>query len=251
MEKLTQGIVFSSRRDEAESTTRTLPDAVVAHPLGVRSEPEYAKAKAGDIDAAGDLAQKLIGPDEIGSLRDVLGDSEDVIIVGVRAIESAGDNMIPFAAAMHIADRLNATVSLSIVQSAKANRGGLSGLDRVFRTVSFDGTVEKGRRYLLVDDTLTQGGTFAELAAFVRKCGGEVAGIFALTGKQYSRKLSPSEEILKELRALHGDLEESFRQATGYGYDSLTESEARTLARFRPAHAVRDRILAEADRGGR
>lgn len=39
----------------------------------------------------------------------------------------------------------------------------------------FDGPVEAGRDYLLVDDTLTQGGTFTSLAAHIRAGGGNVA----------------------------------------------------------------------------
>lgn len=120
----------------------------------------------------------------------------------------------------------------------------MNGLDRIFNAPEFDGEVEPGRDYLILDDTLTQGGTFAALASHIEAGGGRMVGAVALTGKQYSAKLRPSDEILAKLREKHGDLENDFRIATGYGFDSLTESEARYLANFKPAVAVRDRIAA-------
>lgn len=54
---------------------------------------------------------------------------------------------------------------------------------------------------------------------------------------------------IARVRELFGDLEDAFRQATGYGFDGLTASEARYLANFRPTDTVRARILEEADQG--
>jgi hypothetical protein len=124
----------------------------------------------------------------------------------------------------------------------------MDGLDRIFAPVDFAGAVE-AKPYLLVDDTLTQGGTFAALASHIREGGGTVAGVIALTGKQYSAKIQPSPETLASLRQKHGDLENEFRAATGYGFDALTESEARYLARYEPADRLRDRISDEGRRG--
>jgi hypothetical protein len=66
-----------------------------------------------------------------------------------------------------------------------------------------------------------------------------------LTGKQYSVKLCCSDEFLGEIREKFGDVEDAFRRATGYGFDFLTESEARALVKFHPADAVRSSIFAE------
>ena len=76
-----------------------------------------------------------------------------------------------------------------------------------------------------------------------------MAGIVALTGKAYSAKLKPSAATLARLRETHGDIETSFQKHFGYGYDALTESEARYLANFRPADTVRARILAAGEQG--
>ena len=48
-----------------------------------------------------------------------------------------------------------------------------------------------------------------------------------------------------------GDLENEFVKATGYGFDQLTQSEARYLANFKPAITVRNRILEAGSQGRR
>ncbi|KGH29236.1 recombinase [Comamonas thiooxydans] len=211
------------------------------------SHPDYAAAKAGDIEAAFRLAQDIVTPELVAKVRAAIGDSKPVV-VPVAAEEATGRNRIPVAAAGVLAQRLGLSTSGAIVQANRAHRTGMDGLDRIFAPVDFAGAVE-AKPYLLVDDTLTQGGTFAALASHIREGGGTVAGVIALTGKQYSAKIQPTTESLASLRQKHGDLENEFRAATGYGFDSLTESEARYLARYEPADRLRDRISAEGHRG--
>lgn len=227
-----------------------LPDAVVAYDLGTGTKhPDYAAAKAGDPAAALRMAREMVQKPMLDAVRKLIGETKPLILP-VLAMEEGGNNMIPAMVAEVLAHRLGLETNTDILQSVKAHRGGKSALDRVFAPVAFDGPVDAGRAYLLVDDTLTQGGTFAALADHISRHGGTVAGAVALTGKQYSATLRLSEGLLGELRAKFGDVESDFRRATGYGYDRLTESEARALARFRPADGVRERILAEGNEGG-
>lgn len=227
-----------------------LPDAVILHGLGATAEhPDYKAAKAGNPRAALSLARDLVTPEAIESIEALIGDINP-IVVPVLAIEESGRNMIPLATGNLIANRLGLEISEEIIQSVKAYRGGKSALDRLFSQSAFDGPVTSGAEYLLVDDTLTQGGTFAALAGHIQANGGKVTGVVALTGKQYSAKLSLSDELLDEIRANFGDVENDFSRATGYGFDRLTESEARAIARFRPADAVRSRIIAEGNAAG-
>ncbi len=72
----------------------------------------------------------------------------------------------------------------------------------------------------------------------------------ALTGKEYLTITSPSESSIQALRERIGDLEDAFRSATGYGLDSLTQSEARYRANFKPLDKLRSRILEEGRKGG-
>lgn len=120
-------------------------------------------------------------------------------------------------------------------------------MDRIFTPVPFSGDVVPGWDYLLVDDVLTQGGTFAGLANFIGAGQGRVRGIVALTGNPQSARLALSDATLAELRVRRGG---AFRDALGYGFGALTESEARYLAEYRSADAIRDRITAAKSKGG-
>ena len=53
----------------------------------------------------------------------------------------------------------------------KAKRTALDGLGRIFQQPEFDGAVQPGKAYFLVDDTLTQGGTMAALASHIQQNG--------------------------------------------------------------------------------
>ena len=234
--------ITESRRDDAPVD---LPDAIVGRALGDASKhPDYAAAKAGDTEAAARLVNDLVTPEMITKVRDALGDKKP-IVVPVLAIESTGQNKIPLAVAHRVAAAFGLDVDYGIFQSVKAGRTSLTGLDRIFQQPEFDGTVRAGQQYLLVDDTLTQGGTMAALASHIRQHGGDVAGVFALTGKQYSATLRLSHDTLKTLRERYGDIENEFRAATGRGFDSLTESEGRYLATHGAPDVIRARILAE------
>ncbi|KGG90963.1 hypothetical protein P245_14440 [Comamonas thiooxydans] len=236
--EMSQDIAFS------RTSATSMPDAIIGSTLGsASSHPDYAAAKGGDIEAAFRLAQDIVTPDLVAKVRAAIGDTKP-LIVPVAAVEASGRNKIPVAAAEVLAARLGLSTDDMIVQANRAHRTGMDGLDRIFAPVDFAGAVE-ARPYLLLDDTLTQGGTFAALASHIREGGGTVAGVIALTGKQYSAKIQPSAESLASLRQKHGDLENEFRAATGYGFDALTESEARYLSRYEPAERLRDRIAAE------
>ncbi len=240
--------IVESRRDDKPVD---LPDAIIGRTLGdAGRHPDFPAAKAGNTNAAQRLVDDLVTSDVVSKVRDTLGDKRPTV-VPVLAVESAGHNKIPLAAAHRLGAALGLDVDQNVYQSVKAKRTALSGLDRIFQQPEFDGTVEAGKEYLLVDDTLTQGGTMAALASHIRQHGGTVVGTFALTGKQYSATLRLSPETLKTLRERYGDIESEFRAATGRGLDALTESEGRYLAKHGTPDAVRARIVAEGHARGR
>lgn len=222
-----------------------LPPTVIGQRLGAAGKhPDHAAAKAGDTEAAYRLLKEVLSREAVEQVRTAIGD-EKPVIVPVLAVEAAGHNKIPAVTAMALGQQLGLTVDRGIYQSVRAKRTALDGMGRIFQQPEFDGEVQPGRAYFLVDDTLTQGGTLAALASHIRQNGGRVIGSFALTGKLYSATLRLSPETLSELRARYGDVEQAFREATGRGFDSLTESEGRYLAKHDAPDAVRSRILAE------
>ena len=227
-----------------------LNTAIIGSALGAaNSHPQYAEAKAGDVEAAVAVARDLVTPELVQQVRAVIGDRKP-LIVPVVAEEAAGRNKIPRAAAEVLAQKLGLETAEGLSQANRPRRTGMDGIGRIFSRVEFDGPVQAGQDYLLLDDTLTQGGTFAALAAHIEAGGGRVVGAVALTGKQYSSKIALSKDTLQELREKHGDIEPDFQAATGYGFDALTESEARYLANFKPADILRTRIAEEGRRAG-
>lgn len=230
--------LFHKKKNRVE-----IPDAVIAHSLVQLSfGTDLVLAKSGDEKAALRIAREYVTNQVAKSVETSLV-GQKPIVVPVISLESAGENQLPGAVAKVLAKKLGLADTTDIIQSTSPHRTGLSGLDRVFARPEFTGEVKKGATYLLVDDVLTQGGTFAALERHIVKNGGRVVGAFALTGKQYSRTLRLSDQALKDLRAKYAYFEPQFVQATGYGFDGLTESEARYLLKHSPSEQVADRIV--------
>lgn len=237
-------VVAAARQDRPVD----IPDVIVGNSLGsATGHPSYTAAKAGDTKAAVKVAQSLVTNDLVDQVRAAIGASKPMV-VPVVAEEAAGRNKIPRAAAEVLANRLGLETALGIVQANQPHRTGMDGLDRLFAVPDFAGDIKPGQDYLLLDDTLTQGATFAALASHIQRGGGRVVGAVALTGKQYSATIKPSDKTLEQLREKHGDIEQDFRAATGYGFDALTQSEARYLANYEPAQRLRDRVVEEGRR---
>lgn len=130
-------------------------------------------------------------------------------------------------------------------------RTGQDGYYRLAVQPAFHGNVQAGRAYLMVDDFLGQGATFANLHGYITRQGGRVVGATALTGKAESSILALSPVTLARLREVHGEeLENWWREQFGFGFESLTESEARYLINRTDAQRVRAEILKRLGQGG-
>lgn len=224
------------------------PKAVIS--LGSKNfqkHPDYRAAKEGDIAAAVRLAKDSLKQGDMVKIKRLAkGVKGNPVLVPVHAEEAVSVNQIPVAATAHIGQELGWDVDESIVQTEKIGRGGGDGFYRLANQPHFVGEVEPGRSYVLLDDTLTQGGTFAALKGHIEANGGNVIGVVAMSGKQYSSLLAPTSDTLEALRKRWPDLEGWWNEQFGYGFGRLTESEARYLARVRvpSLDALRDRVLA-------
>ena len=233
---------------------RNFPDAVLlAAEHQTKRHPDYAAAKCGDVVAATNLVASLVGDAgvaAVGSLIDGVNDDRP-ILTGVHAYERGGFNAIPAALATLLSERLGLRHHTSIVQANMAGHTGADGYGRLARQAVFDGRIDTGRHYVMVDDFIGQGGTQANLRGWIECHGGVVVGAVGLTGKPYSAKLNPTQEQLDELRETHGrQLEAWWREHFGHAFDCLTQSEARYLARSPDADTIRDRLAAAVRRGG-
>lgn len=229
------------------NATKNIPDAIILNDLGTaKNNKDYELAKSGDIEAATRLAKVLVTDDVIKQIKSLSENSD--YIVGVTSIESSGNNALPEAAAILIADKLGVEYDKNILQSTSPKRTGMDGLDRIFNRPVFNGDVVSGAGYIFVDDTITQGGTFAALSAHISSGGGNVVANIALTGKQYSSKIAQSDEQLSRVRQKFGDIENEFKQSTGYDFTGLTASESRYVTLGIPAEKFRSRVIAESQK---
>ncbi|TNH02565.1 recombinase [Testudinibacter sp. TR-2022] len=220
------------------------PDTLIDRRLGdATSHPEYIAAKSGDVTAAYRLAKDLVTDEAVQKLKLIIG-QQDFVIVPVHAEEAIGINMIPLAVAKVLAEKLGKAVDLSIVQATKVSRTGSDGWHRLANSPKFDGVFPAHQNALILDDTQTQGGTLASLKGYIERQGGKVIAVYALTGKQYSVQLKLSTTTLTQLRGKYGDLEAWWTREFGYGFDKLTEWEAKFLINSgKTIDQVRDFII--------
>jgi adenine/guanine phosphoribosyltransferase-like PRPP-binding protein len=223
------------------------PDVLIhAAESMIKKHPDYPAAKAGDADSAKRLIDSTINPSVLELLRQQL-DGRTPKFVAVHAYESQGVNAIPEALSSVLADHLGLDTEDSIIQTNIVGHTGAGGFVRMANQAEFSGDVVQGGEYVLVDDFVGQGGTLANLKGFIETAGGKVILATTLTGKAHSAKLAPSNEQLEELRNKHGsDIETWWKDRFGHAFDSLTQSEARYLARTESADIIRNRI-AEAE----
>ncbi len=234
----------------ARTSWHEFPDVLIhAEESGVKKNANYPAAKAGNVPAARRLVEAMLNETVVAKVR-ALAAGANPQLASVHAYEAEGINRIPAVLAEVLAERLGLHAEDSVVQTNRSGHTGASGYHRLAYPALFDGEVEPGRAYLLVDDFVGQGGTIANLKGFIETKGGRAVLCTTLTGKPYSAKLTPSDAALRALRAKHGDeLETWWKDNFGYGFDCLTESEARYLERADGAQLIRDRLLAARQKG--
>jgi hypothetical protein len=225
---------------------RDFPDVVIhAEESLVKKHPLYMPAKGGDVKAAEGL---VLEASTIGALDKIsaLVGAKRPHLLAVHALETEGANAIPRTFARILSKMLDLPMAKGIIQINRVVHTGADGYRRLALPALFGGDVKESE-YFLVDDFVGQGGTLANLRGFVESRGAKVLGATSLTGKGYSAKLSLSEETLRGLKGKHGtELEQWWVAAFGYGFERLTESEARYLTRADDAHSISARIVAAA-----
>ena len=209
----------------------------------LKNEPEYEAAKSGDMPAAIDLVNRLLTSDLLEKIRQQITNSKPRLLP-VLAIETAGNNKIPLATAEILADRLNLELEQDIVQRERVGRTGKDSNHRLAFNPSFEGKVKAGEAYLIVDDTLTMGGTLASLRGYIENRGGKVVAAVVMTAGNNSLDIAIKQKMLDNINNKHGPLMNQFWQETfGYGIDKLTQSEAGHLRRAASVDEIRDRLV--------
>lgn len=236
----------SPRRHGIPSAARE-PIAPFRNDQPLKQHPDYKAAKAGDRQAAARLVEDLVRPDQIENARKRFG--ADVTYVPVIAREQSGDNAIPPLLATLYSSATGAQVTSQIEQISRAFHTGANAMERVANRAIFDGPVERGHRYVLVDDVSVMGSTLADLADHIQRNGGEVAGVVLLANASRTGVLTPPAAHIRDVERRFGNV---LREQFGIEPASLTADEAAYLRNFKDADALgARRAAATLERGDR
>lgn len=202
----------------------------------LKKHSAYRDAKAGDEQAAIQLISDL-AVKKIVTLRSRFGD--DCIFVAPFAREASGDNAIPLVLAVFCEVICGGQADRSVVQVTKVYHTGADPMERLALRPVFEGDVQVGRSYVLVDDVTNLGGTLAELANYIQFMGGAVKDILVLVNAGRSKSIHPTRGQLKILRERY---QHDIKDIFGIEVDALTANEAGYLVGFRSADEIRNRL---------
>lgn len=211
------------------------PLRVFRNDEALKRHPDYRAAKDGDTEAAARVIESVVTDDMLKQARDRY---QGATFVPVVAQEASGHNKLPHALAERLAAEAGGQVTYEVVQANQAFHTGANAMERIIARPQFDGQVESGQRYMLVDDVTTMGNTLAELADYIQSQGGEVVGTAVLVDASRTGKLRASPQQIRLIEERFGD---ALRQDFGIDPRALTASEAGYLAGFKTADALRDR----------
>ena len=210
---------------EIRTAWNDFPPVISNGKLGdLKNEPEYPAAKAGDVMQSALLVEKLLKDETIQELKKLIG-NERPILVPIQSEEASGKNRIPQATAFALADKLSLQVDGDIYQNNTAKRTNSGIYHRYTSPPEFKGEVQAGKSYLIVDDTLSVGGTIAALKGYIENNGGKVIGSTVMTAYDLKVDIAIKPNMLQSLEQKQG-LNEYWRNEFGYGVDKLTQQEA-------------------------
>lgn len=221
------------------------PVLIHAQKSEITTHPWFAAARSGDVDAAALLVADTCSGEVADRLARLAGTSQPRL-AAVHARKLDGLSVLPavLAHALHLL--LGWEIDLELVQANIVDHTGTVGFPHLARQAVFDGKVQAGRSYVLVDDFVVQGGTLANLRGHILQGGGKVLAATVLTGNPNAAQLAPDAALIDELRGKHGSIEQWWEQTFGYGFGCLTAVEAGFLAANSDSAYVRDRIEAAA-----
>lgn len=111
-------------------------------------------------------------------------------------------------------------------------------MERMTTRAEFEGTVQQGQRYVLVDDVTSMGGTLAELSNFILWHGGLVQDVVVLVNAGRDPSLQPKRQ---QVRLLKERFEHELIEIFGIDPVALTANEANYLVGFKSADEIRNR----------
>ena len=135
-------------------------------------------------------ADDLLSPDGLARIQALVA-GRSTLLLPVVADELTGFNAIPDAMAQVLGSKLGLPVIAGeIVQTNKVGHTRAPAFQRLVTPATFEGQVQPGANYVLVDDHVGLGGTLANLRGYVEARGGEVIAITTLTESRDARIIS-------------------------------------------------------------
>jgi hypothetical protein len=219
------------------------PVLIQAPRLEVSTHPWFAAARTGDADAAALLVADLL-TGEVAERLAQWGDGPPPLLASVHAQRREGLGVLGemLAQGMHLV--LGWETDTQLVQANIVARAGDTGFSHLALQAVFDGAVQAGRTYVLVDDFIGQGGTIANLRGHIVRHGGVVRGATVLTGNSSAASLVPDPDTLRELGDKHGSIADWWEQNFGFRFDCLTAAEARFLVGNSDSGYIRSQVEA-------
>jgi hypothetical protein len=216
---------------------------------GLSEHRDYKAAKkARDAEAAERLLYDLIRPELLDDLYDQAMDhgvsDENVSVVAPVAFPEDSNNVLALGFAYLLENELGWKVEDHIFQAKIVSRDHGDAWHRIAHPTDFRGNIEPGRKYVIVDDILTLGGTLADLRGFIEMGGGSVIGAAVLSSRtpdQGGIALLPETHELLTTR-FGSDLDEFCRQELGHDCSCITEPEAGVFLRCRSIARIRSSV---------
>lgn len=197
------------------------------------ANPErHHAAKHGDTQAAKEIIAQCVKMERVEELAKKYPDAK---VVPVRGEDSEEGNQIPMTFASCF-EAFGLEVEDGIVQTKKAGHTDSDQFHRLMSRPEFDGKVEPGREYILVDDHVTNGGTLSDLRKYIVSNGGKVVAISTLSASQGGTYIAIQKKTVEQIRAKHGEGIDSLLRKGGIAYDveSLTDKEGRYILSMNP-----------------
>lgn len=163
-----------------------------------RHHPDFKAAKHGDFQAALRLVDELVKDEKIAMIARQFPNAH---IIYNHKIQGDGINMIPAAYAVRFS-AIGMTVEHDIIAVTDVSHTNASDISRISKRMRFEGNVNRGTDYILLDDFITSGAELRDLRDYVNSQGGNVVAMTTFGHGSFGK--------LKDVR-----IDEAYKQKLG------------------------------------